>query len=238
MTAPPKPTSYIQMKIHHCITCGLIASDQVTLELHLEHDKNYGHEAGAKVHVRVHAVPEDGLQITYSSDAMEFLPLARLPAGPATWTQPATWSPDDGETGELATRQTRFVSLQVACHPSPHGVDQDHWQQALDYFLEDNDAYELLSNEAGGYFHELNDHVLTGTGFKFEPGRHNADGLLSFQGRATRYRAHEDIQGSITTFDQDEDIVEQIRLDITLGRDPDGLLLGRMLENEGYTQHV
>ena len=195
MTAPPTPISYIQMKVHHCITCGLIASDQITLELHPAEEKNNDHQEGPKVHVRLHAVPEEGLEITYSNDAQDFLPLARLPAGPATWTQSATWILDDRETGELATCQTREVNVQVTCHHSPQGVEPKHWHKALDYILSDNDAYELLSNQAGGYFRELNDHILTGTEFRFEPGRQNAQGLLSFKGTATRYRAHEDFRG-------------------------------------------
>lgn len=237
MTIRDEPWTYVQIRLHHCATCGLATTDQLTLQNHLAKPESEGHQAAAELQVRFHALPEEqGIEITYSADTLDFVRLGRLPAGPARWSQQAEWSPDDGETGELATRQTRGVTLDVVCHHWPQGAGPDHWQRALDYVLSENDAYDLLSNDAGDYFHDLNDHVLTGTAFRFEPGRRNADGLLSFQGKANRYRAHEDFQGSITTFNQDEDIVEQVRLDITLDRDPDGLLLGRMLEEEGYTE--
>ena len=229
MTITREPWTYVQVRLDHSATCGLTTTDHLTLENHLAVPANEEHEAAAELHVRFNTLPgERGLEVTYSANAVDFVRLGRLPAGPERWTQQAEWSPDDGETGELATRQTRGVTLDVVCHHSPQGAGPDHWQRALDYVLSENDA--------GGYFHDLNDHVLTGTAFQFEPGRRNAEGLLSFQGKATRYRAHEDFQGSVTTFNQDEDIVEQLRLDISLGRDPDGLLLGRMLEEEGYTE--
>lgn len=86
----------------------------------------------------------------------------------------------------------------------------DHWEDALDYFLQYDDLNMFM--EDTDYWHCRTDFLLTGTGFDFD-----LDGLdpeadePTLSGEAIRYAAREGMGGSLTTLTDADSIVSRVK---------------------------